>query len=181
MRKLAAWLSSWAATLHIKFFERDTYRVLTEPFDPDDYVEVGPQETGDWYWDEVMRAVGTGTPSILLGTSTRSLEKQLRKLRKEAEFRAGQIRRHDMYKLYRGETACDSDDFGPPRGEYLTLALAMVAAGLPVRAWRTDRFCPDEIFTYKPGTAEVDWQVIGPAAAAEYTALATARAQLSGN
>jgi hypothetical protein len=42
MRKLAAWLSSWATTLRIMVFERDTYRALREPFDTDEYVEVFP-------------------------------------------------------------------------------------------------------------------------------------------
>jgi hypothetical protein len=76
------------------------------------------------------------------------------------------------YKLYRDETACDSNDFGPPHGEYPTLALAMVAAGLPVSAWHTGRHCPDEIFTCKPDSAEVDWQILAPGAAAEFAALA---------
>lgn len=44
MGKLADWLSGWATTLRIMVFERDTYRHLREPFDPDDYVEVGPPE-----------------------------------------------------------------------------------------------------------------------------------------
>jgi hypothetical protein len=39
----------------------------------------------DAYWDEVERAVGTGTPSILLGTSTRALRKSLTRLRKITE------------------------------------------------------------------------------------------------
>lgn len=75
-----------------------------------------------------------------------------------------------MYYLYRDETACDSDDFGPPRGEYLTLPLAMAAAGEPVAAWKTARHCPDEIFTI---TADglVDWQIIAPGAAGEFAAL----------
>jgi hypothetical protein len=34
------WLSGWATTLHIMIFERETYRALKEPFNPDDYVEV---------------------------------------------------------------------------------------------------------------------------------------------
>jgi hypothetical protein len=75
------------------------------------------------------------------------------------------------YKLYRDETACDTDDFGPPRGEYPTLALAMVAAGLPVSAWDTSPTCPDEIFSTKADGFEVDWQIIAPGAAAEYAAL----------
>jgi hypothetical protein len=76
-----------------------------------------------------------------------------------------------MYKLYRDETACDSDDFGPPYGEYPTLALAMVATGLPVSAWRTDKYCPDEIYTCKPRSIEPDWQILAAGAAAEYAAL----------
>lgn len=78
------------------------------------------------------------------------------------------------YRLYRDETACDSDDFGPPYGEYPTLALAMVAAGLPVSAWQVGMHCPDEIFTCKPGSDEVDWQILAPGAAAEFTALRAA-------
>lgn len=80
------------------------------------------------------------------------------------------------YKLYRDETACDTDDFGPPYGEYPTLALAMVAARLPVSAWDTSPTCPDEIFTCKPGTGEVDWQIIAPGARAEFLALRAAAA-----
>jgi hypothetical protein len=79
-----------------------------------------------------------------------------------------------MYMLYRGQTACDSDDFGSPVGTHGTLALAMAAAGLPVSAWHTMRHCPDEIFTLKPGCMETDWQILAPGAAAEYTALAAA-------
>ena len=37
--KLTSWLDSWATTLRIMFFERETYRALTEPFNPADYVE----------------------------------------------------------------------------------------------------------------------------------------------
>jgi hypothetical protein len=83
------------------------------------------------------------------------------------------------YKLYRGETACDSDDFGPPYGEYPTLALAMVAAGLPVSAWQTGRHCPDEIFTCKPSSIDVDWQLLAPGAAAEYAALTGALGKIT--
>jgi hypothetical protein len=79
------------------------------------------------------------------------------------------------YRLYRDETACDSDDFGPPRGVYPALALAMVATGLPVSAWQSLSCCPDEIFTVTPG-GEVDWQILAPGAATEYAALAAARA-----
>jgi hypothetical protein len=74
-----------------------------------------------------------------------------------------------MYKLYRGETACDSNDFGLPKGTYPALALAMAATGLPTSAWCTTRHCPDEIFTMAGG--EVDWQLLAPGAAAEYAAL----------
>ncbi len=42
VRRLRTWLSAWATTLHIKFFERDTYRAVTAKFDPDDFIEVGP-------------------------------------------------------------------------------------------------------------------------------------------
>ena len=93
----------------------------------------------------------------------------------EEEVRAALGLPPHMYRLYRDETACDSDDFGPPYGEYLTLALAMVAAGLPVSAWQSGGpHCPDEIFTVKPGGLEVDWQILAPAAAAEFAALAAA-------
>jgi hypothetical protein len=77
------------------------------------------------------------------------------------------------YKLYRDETACDTDDFGPPYGEYPTLALAMVAARLPVSAWDTSPTCPDEIFTCKPG-GEVDWQIIAPGTRDEFLSLLAA-------
>ncbi len=40
-----------------------------------------PGERDDAYYDELRRAVGRGTPSLLLGTSTRSLERGLRKLK----------------------------------------------------------------------------------------------------
>jgi hypothetical protein len=42
VRRIRDWLSAWATTLHIMIFERDTYRALTRPFDPDDFTEVGP-------------------------------------------------------------------------------------------------------------------------------------------
>jgi hypothetical protein len=38
------WARSWALTLRIMIFERELYHILREPFDPADYVEVGP------YW-----------------------------------------------------------------------------------------------------------------------------------
>ncbi|HEV2175254.1 MAG TPA: hypothetical protein VGR71_16895 [Nitrospira sp.] len=42
MKRLAAWLSSWATTLHIMFFERETYRYLRASIDapPEDFVEM---------------------------------------------------------------------------------------------------------------------------------------------
>jgi hypothetical protein len=40
-----------------------------------------PVEMDDTYYDEVRRAVGSGAPSVLLGTSTKSLERSLGKLR----------------------------------------------------------------------------------------------------
>lgn len=39
-----------------------------------------PLERDDAYYDEVRQAVGRGTPSVLLGTSTKSLERSLEKL-----------------------------------------------------------------------------------------------------
>jgi hypothetical protein len=39
----------------------------------------------DAYWDEAARAVGTGTRSSLWGTSTRSLRKELERLREITE------------------------------------------------------------------------------------------------
>lgn len=80
----------------------------------------------------------------------------------------------NTYKLYRDQTACDSDDFGPPCGTYGTLPLAMVATGLPVSAWQATRHCPDEIFTTKAG-GEVDWQILAPGAAAELASLTAGR------
>ena len=37
----------------------------------------------DAYWEEVRQAVGTGTRSVLWGTSTRSLRRSLDRLRKQ--------------------------------------------------------------------------------------------------
>ncbi len=42
-----------------------------------------PAQMDDDYYDEVRKAVGRGTPSVLLGTSTRSLKQHLSKLRDE--------------------------------------------------------------------------------------------------
>jgi hypothetical protein len=38
-------------------------------------------ETDDAYYEDVRQAVGRGTPSLLLGTSTRSLQRSFRKLK----------------------------------------------------------------------------------------------------
>jgi hypothetical protein len=46
--------------------------------------DLEPEEAvdrNDAYYDEVRRAVGRGTPSVLLGTSTKSLERNLQKVR----------------------------------------------------------------------------------------------------
>jgi len=53
MRRFRAWLNSWATTLHIRFFERETYRVLTQPIDAGDFEEV-PRPEGEPYtiWAE---------------------------------------------------------------------------------------------------------------------------------
>jgi len=42
---------------------------------------LGPVRRDDAYYDEVRRAVGRGAPSLLFGTSTKSLERSLAKLR----------------------------------------------------------------------------------------------------
>ena len=42
--RFTSWMCSWGTTLHIMIFERETYQILREPFDPDDYIEVGPPE-----------------------------------------------------------------------------------------------------------------------------------------
>lgn len=39
MRKIEAWLRGWASTLYIRLFDRDTYRALREPFNPEDFTE----------------------------------------------------------------------------------------------------------------------------------------------
>ena len=45
MRKLAAWLSSWATTLHMMVFERGTYRVLRDlALDPGEFTEAVPPD-----------------------------------------------------------------------------------------------------------------------------------------
>lgn len=40
------------------------------------------------YWEELQQAIGRGAPSLLLGTSTRSLRRNLRALRQASEERA---------------------------------------------------------------------------------------------
>ena len=43
MKNLFNWLSSWATTLRIRFFERETWRILTKKnFDEDDFTQVSP-------------------------------------------------------------------------------------------------------------------------------------------
>lgn len=38
---MRAWLRGWVKTLHIKYFDRETYRVLRDArFEPGDFVEV---------------------------------------------------------------------------------------------------------------------------------------------
>lgn len=75
------------------------------------------------------------------------------------------------YRLYRDETACDSDDWGPPAGVYPTVFDAMRAApGIPLGCWKTDPCCPDETFT----ETTPQWTILGPGAAAEATAMRTA-------
>lgn len=44
-------------------------------------VHDAPREMDDAYYDEVRRAVGRGAPSVLLGTSTASLNRSLAQLR----------------------------------------------------------------------------------------------------
>ena len=48
--------------------------------------EVVPDSGGAWdaFWAEVEAAAGQGVPSILLGTSTRSLKRNLARIRKAA-------------------------------------------------------------------------------------------------
>jgi hypothetical protein len=71
-----------------------------------------------------------------------------------------------MYKLYRDQTECDSDDWGPPRSVHPDLASAMAATGIPAEEWETDRFCPDEVFT-RDSLGQPDWTILAPAVAAE--------------
>jgi hypothetical protein len=37
MRRFVSWLSSWGATLRIKYLERDYFGDLCDPFHPEDY------------------------------------------------------------------------------------------------------------------------------------------------
>ena len=83
------------------------------------------------------------------------------------------------YMLYRDETACDSDDWGPPTGEYPTLLEAMAAAGFPDPvSWEIDRHCPDEVFIVRGSEEGEDedlyLSILAPGAAAEARALAGA-------
>lgn len=47
---MISWLRSWAATLRIKFFERELYRELTRPLDLGDFGEVGPPGDDSARW-----------------------------------------------------------------------------------------------------------------------------------
>ena len=47
MKRLAAWLSSWATTLHIMIFERSTWKLLRDDIDLDDFTEVFRPEEKD--------------------------------------------------------------------------------------------------------------------------------------
>lgn len=72
------------------------------------------------------------------------------------------------YRLYKDQTACDSDDWGPPEGEYPALLDAMRAVpGMALSLWRTDPHCPDEVFT----ETTPQWSILGPGAAAEAEAM----------
>lgn len=46
MRRTIDWLSTWATTLHIMIFERETYRFLRaySEFNEDDFTEVNEPE-----------------------------------------------------------------------------------------------------------------------------------------
>lgn len=70
------------------------------------------------------------------------------------------------YRLYRDETECDSDDWGPPVGEFSTLAEAVTASGIPLKDWQAPdpKWCPDEVNVDTDGHC---WSVLGPAAAKE--------------
>ena len=56
-----------------------------EPDAPVRETDTPPVEKDDAYYDEVSKAVGRGTRSGLFGTSTKSLERHLRKLRDERQ------------------------------------------------------------------------------------------------
>jgi len=70
------------------------------------------------------------------------------------------------YKLYRDQTECDSDNWGPPRSEHPDLASAMAAAGIPPEGWMWERTCPDEVYTLD-SEGQPDWSILAPAVAAE--------------
>lgn len=68
-------------------------------------------------------------------------------------------------RLYIDPQGCDSDDWGPPDGEFSSLPEALAAAGHPDPAdWGTDRHCPDEVFIDGPGDRYLS--VLAPGAAA---------------
>ena len=58
---------------------------LPEPVIYDDLTSGENPQTHEAYYDEVRRAVGRGAPTVLLGTSTRSLERSLAKLTAEQQ------------------------------------------------------------------------------------------------
>jgi hypothetical protein len=40
VKKIRQWLKEWRVTLRIMIFDRKTYRQLTGPLNPDDFIEV---------------------------------------------------------------------------------------------------------------------------------------------
>lgn len=47
---MIAWLRAWATTLHIKFFERDLYRMLTQDLDMNEFSEVHQPGDDEMHW-----------------------------------------------------------------------------------------------------------------------------------
>jgi len=47
VRKFINWLSSWATTIHIMLFERETYRILRDWTDSDPYEFVEVERPGN--------------------------------------------------------------------------------------------------------------------------------------
>ena len=73
-------------------------------------------EKDDAYYDEVRQAVGGGTRSVLLGTSTRSLERNLRKLK-------------DVQQAYIDQRPSSSIPEGADLTEILRASVAAAKAG----------------------------------------------------